>query len=353
MFTTFSIAEAALAADAKVTTIDVGANNTRDALFGRGRILGPVSRVLTVPPGESNSRELFVHRVRTRIADDRPDAVVIGAAGPVNKEGVIFTNNGLVIDYDEITRVIHAAVGTIPVILANDALCGAAGLLALPKDLFVQFNGQPHDVLEVDEITVAILGTGLGVARLVRIGDRWVVKPSELGHLWARSGSSSHVDGWMRTRYGSSLELEDYASGLGIANITQALIESTPRGVEVARAYAIVPDKDKARYVAGQAKRHDGHPLFKEAMRLFREQVGFATSTFGMNFSSVVLAGRPVTANLDYLLADGVLGNAISHRHKMGELARHIRAYAVQESSDPGLGELNLLGAGLIGTMAL
>ena len=352
MFTTHRVAEAALASNARITTIDVGANNTRDSLFQGGRLVDNINRVLTAPPGQGGPRELFTYRVQTRVAGDLPDAVVIGAAGPVNESGVIFTNNGLVIDIDEITKVVHSAAGNIPVLLVNDALCGAAGLLALPKDMLFQFNGESVDVLDADEITVAILGTGLGVARLVRMGNFWVVRPTELGHLWARSTSSQLVNEWLRKQYGSSLELEDVASGLGIVNITRALIAATPRGVQVAASFEAVPDPQKARYVAESA-RSGVHSLYVEAMRLFREQVGYVVSAYGMNFSTVVLAGRPVTGNIDFLLEGEALANAICDRHKLGSVAEGIPGFVVQEAPDPLLGELNLLGADLIGASAL
>jgi glucokinase len=353
MFTTYSVAEAALVSDARITTLDVGANNTRDSLFVGGSLVDSIGRELTVPPGQGSPRELFVHRVQTRVASDRPHAVVIGAAGPVDERGVTFTNNGLVIDIDEITRAVHAIAGNIPVLVVNDALCGAAGLLALPKSMLFQFNGLTAEALESDEITVAILGTGLGVARLVRAGKYWVVKPTELGHLWARSTSSARVDQWMSDQYGTSLELEDFASGLGIVNITRALIATTGRGKEVSAVFEAVPNPGKGLFVAQMGTQPHAHPVYAEAMNLFREQVGYGVSAFGMNFSTVVLAGRPVTGNLNFLLEGEAMANAICNRHKLSGLAEGIPAFAVQESTDPLLGEMNLLGAGLIGASAL
>lgn len=356
----FVLAPSVRKSTACVGVVDVGAYNTRDSEFRRGQLTAPVRRGLTVPSGRQVSpTELVVERALQRVDDSQPDAVVLGGAGPVSSKGIAFTNNGLVINHHQLRRVVQARRGRkIPVVVTNDALCGAAGILTLPRERIVQINGKPASLFTADEIIVVMLGTGMGIARLIHVGDRWMVKPSELSHVWARYGQVGYLDEQMRRMFGNSLELEHYVSGLGIVNITRALIQVTSRGSQAAQLLVGVPEHDQARFIADQAKAEDGHPLFREAMHRFREQLGYTLSALSMLLVPIVVAGRPATGNLPFLLegdGDGIgpLRRAMRSRCRLSEVATNAQVYMVQDGPDEDSNELNLLGAGLIGASML
>jgi glucokinase len=352
------VAEWAERSSARITTVDLGAYNTRFGLVESGRLCN-VQRSFTSPSADITPSDAFRSRLTQRVRTDKPDAVVIAAAGPVSDAGVSFTNVDLTVVGAEVRQIVADNCGEVPVIIANDGLCGAAGLVTLPDELLWQFNGVPTKLWEFDEITVVILGSGMAVAKLTRVNGVWTVKATELGHLWLRRGMSGYVDQWLYNAFGGAVELEHMVSGLGLVNGMQALIDSTPHGMEAKVLLDQVPSHDQARFIAVQSQLTDGHSLFRDAMSNFRRALGFAISALGMDLTPAVIGGRPVSANLDYLL-EGVEGGvsplqaAMRDRRNLGQVATTMAAYAIQQDeTDADRNELNLLGAGAIGLQAL
>jgi len=341
-----------------ITVMDVGANNTRIARYLGGE-LRQLKRHLTVAPNDDSPLAGFYRRLKFALVRDRPDAVVIGAAGPVTAKGVNFTNVDLAIDRAELEAFVTGVLGhSVPVLLVNDAVAGAAGLLTLDENLLVQFNGTPQSLWGAVELLVAIVGTGMGVARLKRHGDLWEVKPTEASHQWTRTALDADVYEHLQGRFQGAVEHEHMASGLGIGNIAQALA-AVRSDAALQQWIESIPSHDLARTIAEQAWRIDAHPLLRRTMENFRWELGATVSGFGMNLVPVVLAGAPVSCNLHFLLERhtdipaGSLQLAIGDRASLHNVAHTIPAYAVKCSIDPARNELNLWGAGVLGVTEL
>jgi glucokinase len=179
---------------------------------------------------------------------DQPiEAACFGIPGPVIDNRASTPNLAWVVD-----AAVVAAESSVPlVVLINDLVATAEGLPMLADDeVALLQQGTPEP--EGNRALIAA-GTGLGMALIPRVGDRWVPVPSEGGHMDFAPRTEEEIGllRYLRERFGR-VSAERVVSGPGLFNIYRCLrdVERLPESPQVHEALA--RDEDPAR-VIGEA----------------------------------------------------------------------------------------------------
>jgi len=171
------------------------------------------------------SREVggIAEAVERFFAEQRSPAVAaacFGVAGAVDDNRAHLTNLGWEADGGELGRRFGFSVE-----LVNDLVATALGMSALTQDDVIELN--PRAVHEPGNAVLLGAGTGLGVALLVRSGERILAVPSEGGHaeLAARDEEEWALRAFLAPRCGGRVSLERVVSGMGLRNLYDFLLD--------------------------------------------------------------------------------------------------------------------------------
>jgi glucokinase len=156
------------------------------------------------------------------------------------------------------------------VLLVNDLVATAEGIPLLKNDELVALQaGEPEPA---GNRALIAAGTGLGMALLPRIGDRWVPVPSEGGHMdfAPRTEEEIGLMRYLRERYGR-VSVERVVSGPGLFNIYNYLrdVRQMPEAPLVREALAKGTDPARVIGEAAVAGPGAGCELCSRAMDLF------------------------------------------------------------------------------------
>lgn len=190
---------------------DIGGTNARFALLADG-IMGPVS-VLPVADHPTIAAAFAAF-----LGDRRPDAAVIGAAGPVRGDRVTMLNAGRVMDAAEL----RATFGFRSIRLVNDFEALAWALPSLtPADLL------PLGPLPIPgEGTLAVVGPGTGFGTTALIRRPWgdVAFATEGGHasIPAEDKREEAIIRMLREQFGY-VSIEHILTGWGLVNLYHAV----------------------------------------------------------------------------------------------------------------------------------
>jgi glucokinase len=199
----------------KILLGDIGGTTARFAVLS-GDSLGPVDHL---PVSQHRSMAHAVENYLTRQRErDRIGAAVLAVAGPVESGRSFLVNSQWTIDAAEL----QAAFGFKPIQLINDFEAVAYALPGLgERDVKLIGGGKPLR----DESMAAIgPGTGLGMAGVIRHGDRMTVVPTEGGHatLPGMTPREDAVIAHMRGRF-DHVSAERALSGRGLENLYEAI----------------------------------------------------------------------------------------------------------------------------------
>jgi len=193
---------------------DIGATNARFALATES-VLGPVTTF------EVNRFARFTDVVNLFLRDhsdrSRLRHALFAIAAPIDGERCVLTNSPWVIEAAELQ-----AIFGLQAELLNDFAAVANSLPLLgPADL-AKLGGVAGD--KTSPMAVLGPGTGLGVACLIRRGDKRVVIASEGGHatLAATCDREDQIIQHLRQRFGHA-SAERALSGTGLENIYRAI----------------------------------------------------------------------------------------------------------------------------------
>jgi glucokinase len=150
-----------------------------------------------------------------------PGRAAIAVAGPVTGTEIKLTNSAWSFSDAELCR----KVGLKHVHVLNDFEALALSLPHLKRGELQQIGGEAP----VEDAAKVVLGagTGMGVAGLVRSGERWVALPGEGGHVSLGARDEQHLALLERIRKGRDhLSAERVLSGPGLAVLYQAVAAS-------------------------------------------------------------------------------------------------------------------------------
>jgi glucokinase len=201
-----------------------------------------------------------------------------GIPGPVIDNRASTANLAWVVDGAEV-----AAESRVPrVVLINDLVATAEGLPMLaPDEVAVLQEGAAER--DGNRALIAA-GTGLGMALIPCVGDRWVPVPSEGGHMdfAPRTEEEIGLMRYLRERFGR-VSAERVVSGLGLFNIYQYLrdighLPETPRVRE-----ALAEGEDPARVIGEAALAGSAScGLCARALKMFVAAYGAAAGNLAL-----------------------------------------------------------------------
>jgi glucokinase len=205
----------------EIVAVDIGGTHARFALarIAGGRVVG-MGEECTLNTAEHASLQTAWEEFGARSGRRLPAAAAIAIAGPPNGEVLKLTNNPWVIR----PASIPATLGAERFTLVNDFGAVAHAVSQLPAACFAHLCGPERDLPSEGVISIVGPGTGLGVAQLLRRGERDHVIETEGGHIDFAPLDSledrilAHLRGSFRR-----VSVERVASGQGLRNLYEAL----------------------------------------------------------------------------------------------------------------------------------
>jgi glucokinase len=190
---------------------DIGGTRTRLALYdatGKKTLAEAV-----VPSRDHASFEDIALPFLAGEGSARPDAAVLGVAGPVRKGVASVTNLPWRLD----ERALSRRLGIPIVLLTNDLVVAARGCLHVPPrsiELLTAAKPSPKG----SNVAVIAAGTGLGEARLIWTGDRHLTLAAEGGHADFAPNSPLQIELWhfLSSRFPDHVSYERILSGNGL-----------------------------------------------------------------------------------------------------------------------------------------
>ncbi|ACY97317.1 glucokinase [Thermomonospora curvata] len=246
---------------------DIGGTNAR---FGLIQAPGaPPSRVQVLALRDhAGLAEATATYLARHAGDVRPGAACVAVAGPVTDDGRFQLTNA---HWSGSAEEVRADLGLDHVELINDFEALALALPTLqPGDLRVLGERAPGG-----QTPAAVLGpgTGLGVAALVRAGERLVAIPSEGGHvdLPATTPRELELAAMLREEHGTA-EAERLLSGEGMTRLYEL----------IARMHAVPVQPLSAAQIC--ARRSD--PLCQETLETFCALLGSFAGNVALTFGA-------------------------------------------------------------------
>jgi glucokinase len=233
-------------------------------------------------------------------------------AGAVQANRAWLTNLGWEVDGDALAKVVGA-----PVELVNDLVATALGLARLDPGELLDLN--PGDAAPGGNAVLLGAGTGLGMALLVRSGERVMPVPSEGGHieLAAHDEEQWRLRQFLAERFGGRVSVERVVSGTGLRNLYDFLLaDGVTPAAEVVRRLA---DGEDAGRVIGEAGLAGSCPACVRALDLFAACFGAIAGDMALVMvarGGVVLGGG-VSLRLADKLTDGSFRRAFLDKGRL------------------------------------
>jgi glucokinase len=208
--------------EASVLVADIGGTNARFALADLATLtLSEVHQVRCANhPNLGDALHDYVGRLQAV-----PERGAIAVAAPVTGGEVSLTNSPWAFSKAELRR----KAGMHQLHVLNDFEALALSLPYLARSELHQIGGEAP----VEGAAKAVLGpgTGMGVAGLVRSGERWIALPGEGGHVSLGARDAQELALLERIRKGRDhLSAERVLSGPGLAELYQAVAASLGLG---------------------------------------------------------------------------------------------------------------------------
>jgi glucokinase len=152
----------------------------------------------------------------------KPEAAVLGVAGPVINRACVTLNLPWEISEDDIELI----TGASSVRLINDLEANAWGVLELNSHQLLTLNEGVSN--SIDNQAIISAGTGLGEAFMLRVGDNIIPCASEGGHADFAPANRRQLAfcDWLMRKYGHA-SYERVLSGPGLVNTFEYILEST------------------------------------------------------------------------------------------------------------------------------
>jgi len=190
---------------------DIGGTRTRLAMYAEGR-RSPLAEAVFSSQEHATFEEVAA-RFLVEAGATAPEAAVFGIAGPVKNRVARVTNLPWVLD----ERIIARRLKIRNVRLFNDLVVGARGSLEVPTKAVVNLT-PTRPARRGLNIGVIAAGTGLGEARLVWTGDRYLPLPTEGGHCDFAPRTPLEIELWkfLHQRFPDHISSERVISGSGL-----------------------------------------------------------------------------------------------------------------------------------------
>ena len=205
----------------QVAVADVGGTHARFALAGieRGKVVS-LGDPVTLKTAEHGSFQLAWQEFGRRSGIELPSELAIAFAGPVGGKVLKLTNNPWVIR----PALIKERLGVDRYVVVNDFGAVAYAVATLPDEHFRHLCGPERPLPKVGVTSIVGPGTGLGVAALLRKGERYEVIETEGGHVdFAPLDLLEDQILSQLRRHFRRVSVERVAAGQGLWNLYEAL----------------------------------------------------------------------------------------------------------------------------------
>jgi glucokinase len=246
---------------------DVGGTKTNLGLFERA---GDGLRLVRADKFHSPDFPGLSAVIHAFLGGGEPDgpiaAACFGIPGPVNGNRASTPNLAWVVD----GAAVSADLRVERVVLINDLVATAEGIPLLEAgELATLQEGTPEPA---GNRALVAAGTGLGMALLPRVGDRWVPVPSEGGHADYPARTEDEIDllRHLRERFGR-VSAERVLSGPGLFNLYDFLrdVRKVPETPQVRERLGRGEEPAKVIGEAALATGPEGCGLCSRALDLF------------------------------------------------------------------------------------
>lgn len=312
---------------------DVGGTKTLLGLFERdGRRLA-AARISIFASADWPNFEAMIAAFLSE-GRERPRRAAFGIAGPIFRGKSQVVNLRWSIDARKVSR----SLGNRPVALLNDLEASAHGLNELSSRQLVNLTPR----LKPGDGNVALIspGTGLGMAILVRDGDRLLVSASEGGHVdfAPRDAEEAALLEYVQRRH-PRVSQERIVAGPGFSTIYDFLVDTgRERTTPAMRARLASGDRNA---VVSEAGLEGSDPAAERAVEMFVSLLGAAAGNLALvaKASGGVFVGGGIPPRILPKLREGTFLE--SFRNK-GRLRTFLETVPVKVVVEPRLG---LLGA--------
>lgn len=302
---------------------DVGGTNARLALCELDT--GYISHTKTFSTSQYKNLEKVIQvYLKEQKKEIRDGSIAI--ACPIKNNWVEMTNHNWAFSIKKMKK--NLCFQNLEVI--NDFTAVSMAIPMLSKLDVIQFGG--YKAIKDRPIVVYGAGTGLGVAHLVHIDQRWVSLPGEGGHVDFAPNSEEEdlILETLRSELGH-VSAERLLSGMGLVNLYRAIVKSDNR----------IPKNLKPHDISQRAlsdiciDSRRALSLFCVIMGRFGGNLALTMGTFG----GVYIAGGIVPRFLEFFKASGFRA-AFEDKGRFREYVKDIPVYMIIHNQ-PGL-----LGAG-------
>ena len=306
---------------------DIGGTNTRLALYGpRGK--KPVAELVRPSREHQTFEEIAQPFLRER--GSRVRGAVLGVAGPVQDGKAKITNLPWRLDQRKLAR----ALALPWVSLQNDLVVHARGCLEVSRRSLALLTPTPPARKGKNLIVIAA-GTGLGEARLIWAGDRYLALPTEGGHSDFAPRSPLEIELWhfLAARYPDHVSNERVVSGSGLGALYDFFASRAPREPRSVSKRLAEGDRNAAIAELGLARAY--RPAAR-AVDLFAEIYGAETGN--MVVRELALGGVFVTGGIARKVVTGRRELFLAAMRKKGRFATMLADVPVAVVTDPFVG---------------
>lgn len=302
---------------------DVGGTNARLALCDVEN--GDIHAIKTFPTTDFDSLEAVIRQYLSEQQHDIREGC-IAIACPVTSDWIDMTNHHWAFSASEM----QANLGFSHLEIINDFTAVSMAIPMLTEQDVMQFGGKTG--IKDKPIAVYGAGTGLGVAHLVHVDQRWVSLPGEGGHVdfAPNNVEEDHILNVLRTEIGH-VSAERILSGAGLVNLYRAIVKGDNR----------IPEDLKPRDVSERALA-DTCTDCRRALSLFCVILGRFGGNLALTlgtFGGVYIAGGIVPRFLSFFKTSG-FRDAFEDKGRFRVFLADIPVYLITHPQ-PGL-----LGAG-------
>jgi glucokinase len=285
---------------------DVGGTKSNLGLFA---VDGGVPRLVRAGTFHSPEYPGLAAVIRAFLADEPGltiEAACFGIAGMVLENRVTAPNLTWEID----GALVAADLQVRQVLLINDLVATAEGIPLLAEaEVAVLQPGVADPVGREGNRALLAAGTGLGMAFLPRIGDRWVPVASEGGHadFAPRNEDEIGLLRYLRERFGR-VSVERVLSGPGLFNIYQYLRDARRVEESPAVRQAIGQGLDPARVIGEHGLAPGGCPLCARSLGMFAAIYGAVAGNLALNGTATngIWLGGGIAPKILPRLTDGL-----------------------------------------------
>ncbi|WP_016954944.1 glucokinase [Catenovulum agarivorans] len=252
----------------------------------------------------------------------QPTHVCMAIACPVAGDQITMTNHSWSFSIEQSQK----ELGVQALYVINDFTAVALSVPFLADEQKIQVGGEQP---QLDKpIAVYGAGTGLGVAHVVPLADKWVPLPGEGGHVDFATNTEveAKILAFLADELGH-VSAERIISGQGIANIYRALAHINDADIK-----SLEPAEVTEKALAGECD------LCKQALDVFCDTLGSFGGNLALNLltqGGVYIAGGIVPRFIDYVVQSG-FRNRFDAKGRFEKLNKSIPVYIVTEEQ-PGL----------------